>query len=93
MEYIPMGKILYPLAQNMVGAAGLTGAWRTNRPVLDPSQCNGCLLCWILCPDSVIDKDSRRIDYDYCKGCGICARECPRHAITMQKEDLHEANA
>jgi pyruvate ferredoxin oxidoreductase delta subunit len=93
IENILAERIRYPLAQNMEGAAGRTGAWRTRRPALDEAKCNGCLLCWILCPDSVIDKDTRRIHYDYCKGCGICAKECPQQAIRMQKEGEHEAGA
>jgi pyruvate ferredoxin oxidoreductase delta subunit len=82
-----------PLAQGMTGAAGLTGDWRLQRPVLDPSKCNGCLLCWILCPDGVVAKDTRAIDYEYCKGCGICAKECPRKAITMVRESDYEQNS
>jgi 2-oxoacid:acceptor oxidoreductase delta subunit (pyruvate/2-ketoisovalerate family) len=82
-----------PLAWGMTGAAGLTGGWRLQRPLLDSAKCNGCLLCWILCPDGVIARDTRAIDYDYCKGCGICAAECPRKAISMVKESEYEQNS
>ena len=71
------------------GSVGLTGTWRTFRPVLDEKKCNKCLLCWIYCPEACISKDIR-IDYDYCKGCGICAEECPAKAVVMVKEGEDE---
>jgi len=80
-------KIVYPLAQPVRGAGGPTGTWRTIRPVLDPAKCNGCLLCWIFCPEGVISKVDRSVDYDLCKGCGICEVECPKKAFTMVKEE------
>lgn len=68
------------------GSAGLTGTWRTFRPVLDKERCTGCLLCWIFCPEACMTKELE-IDYRFCKGCGICAEECPRKAITMVEEE------
>jgi pyruvate ferredoxin oxidoreductase delta subunit len=78
---------IYPLAQPIKGAGGQTGSWRTSRPVFYPEKCNGCLLCWIFCPEGVIAKEDRTIDYDYCKGCGICEAECSKQAIIMVKEE------
>ncbi len=78
---------VYPVAQPMKGAGGLTGTWRTSRPIFDPEKCNGCLLCWLYCPEGVINKADRNIDYTLCKGCGICEAECPKKAITMVKEE------
>jgi pyruvate ferredoxin oxidoreductase delta subunit len=78
--------LVYPLAQPLRGAGGPTGTWRTSRPVLIPEKCSGCLLCWIFCPEGVIGKEDRSIDYELCKGCGICAEECPKKAIIMEKE-------
>jgi pyruvate ferredoxin oxidoreductase delta subunit len=45
-------------------------------------------MCWVLCPEGVIDKQNEKleIDMNYCKGCGICAHECPKEAITMVSE-------
>ncbi|MDI6873133.1 4Fe-4S binding protein [Candidatus Solincola sp.] len=71
------------------GSVGLTGTWRTFRPVLDQERCNKCLLCWIYCPEACITKELR-INYDYCKGCGVCAEECPTRAMSMVKEDEYE---
>ncbi|MEM2678558.1 MAG: 4Fe-4S binding protein [Thermofilaceae archaeon] len=80
---------LTPMASPVKGSAGLTGSWRTERPVLDQGRCVKCLLCWLYCPEAAVvrgEDDSIAIDYDYCKGCGICARECPTKAITMVEE-------
>jgi 2-oxoacid:acceptor oxidoreductase delta subunit (pyruvate/2-ketoisovalerate family) len=80
------------LSRPKVGV-GITGFWRTFRPVVDYSKCTECALCWIFCPDGVIVRDesnSPKVDYEYCKGCGICANECPVNAIAMQREDQHK---
>ena len=79
--------VVYPLARPVRGAGGPTGTWRTSRPVLNPEKCTGCLLCWIYCPEGVISKKDRSIDYELCKGCGICEVECPKNAIIMVKEE------
>ncbi|MCK5140679.1 MAG: 4Fe-4S binding protein [Candidatus Heimdallarchaeota archaeon] len=85
----PSSPILFPIE----GAAGRTGDWRTQKPVVDPELCIKCNICWKFCPDNAIyraDRDKDKIikfDYEYCKGCGICANECPSKAITMVSED------
>lgn len=66
-----------------------TENWRAERPVMNKAKCNKCSLCWIYCPDTVIEPDMDgfyQIRYTYCKGCGICAQVCPRKAITMERE-------
>ncbi|NLL51596.1 MAG: 4Fe-4S binding protein [Peptococcaceae bacterium] len=80
-------KIVQPISRPVIGAGGLTGTWRTQRPVYDASLCNACLLCWLYCPEVAISKEDRTIDYTYCKGCGICAAECPKKAIYMEREE------
>lgn len=67
----------------------ITGAWRSQRPVLDPEKCTHCLFCWIHCPDCSILVEGEKMkgfDLDHCKGCGICAQVCPVEAITMIQE-------
>jgi len=62
--------------------------WRVQRPVIDHGKCTRCLMCWVLCPEGVIDqeKEQLEIDLNYCIGCGLCAHECQKKAITMIRE-------
>ncbi len=66
----------------------VNSGFRTSRPVVAEDKCNGCLLCYLYCPDGVVKKkgDVVTIDYDYCKGCGICQKICRKGAISMEKE-------
>lgn len=75
------------ISRPIIGCAGDTGEWRIVMPVKDDAKCNGCLLCWIFCPEACISKNELQINYQYCKGCGICAVECPTGAIEMVKEE------
>lgn len=74
--------------------------WRNERPVFDPAKCNGCLKCYMYCPDGAVFKvandsdacSSNRtdtsigLDLDFCKGCGICAKSCSTGALAMIPE-------
>jgi pyruvate ferredoxin oxidoreductase delta subunit len=67
-----------------------TGDWRSQRPVVEKTQCIKCGVCWIFCPDAAIYKTGEgtyQANLDYCKGCGICARECLTGCITMVEEE------
>jgi len=79
-------EIKQPISMPTEGVAGFTSAWRSQLPLIDSEKCNGCLLCWIFCPETLIDRKDRSIDLRYCKGCGVCARECPVNAIQMVRE-------
>ncbi len=70
------------------GLVTKNSGWRNEKPVCDKDKCNGCLLCYLYCPDGVISKDGNKvaIDYDFCKGCGICQKICRKGAITMEAE-------
>ena len=59
--------------------------WRIEHPVVDHSKCIKCMMCWVYCPEGVIDRNIM-IDMDFCKGCGICSNECPVNAIFMEPE-------
>lgn len=63
-------------------------SWRVEKPIVDPSKCTHCLICYMHCPDGTIVKGDRvvEIDYDFCKGCGICKQVCPFKAIEMEEE-------
>ncbi|MEY4178482.1 MAG: 2-ketoisovalerate ferredoxin reductase, fused gamma and delta subunit [Planctomycetota bacterium] len=70
-------------------AARHTGAWRVQRPVIDPALCSRCGLCFVQCPDGVVSLDAEGypvIDYDHCKGCLLCQRVCPVGAIHEERE-------
>ncbi|MDO4853873.1 MAG: 4Fe-4S binding protein [Coriobacteriia bacterium] len=74
--------------------------WRNERPVFDPAKCNGCLKCYMHCPDGAVFKvandpeacpsnrtdTSIGLDLDFCKGCGICAKSCSTGALSMIPE-------
>ena len=79
-------EILQPISMPTEGVAGFTSAWSSQFPVVDHEKCNGCLLCWIFCPETLISREDRSIDLRYCKGCAVCARECPVNAIEMIRE-------
>jgi 2-oxoacid:acceptor oxidoreductase delta subunit (pyruvate/2-ketoisovalerate family) len=80
-----------PISFPQKGAIGKTGDWRTYRPVIDSEKCTKCGMCYLYCPEGVIqlndETNEYEIDLDYCKGCGICAKECPSKAIRMDLEE------
>ncbi len=83
-EELPPIPISFPIDASI----GRTGDWRTFRPVIQEG-CTKCGICWMYCPEGVIQKnedDAFEIDYEYCKGCGICAKECPTNNIEMVRE-------
>jgi len=85
-EELPPISISLPIE----GAIGITGDWRTFRPVIDQEGCNKCGLCWMFCPEGTIIRDDNgnfNVNLLYCKGCGICAKECPTNNIKMERED------
>ena len=81
---------MLPLSRPALASACMTGTWRTYKPVVNLQKCIDCGLCWLYCPESVIDWEKGykiQIDYTYCKGCGICADVCPVKAIDMTPEE------
>ena len=89
---LPMG-ILIPEAGNAEEYD--TGSWTAFYAKFWPDRCIQCFICWIVCPDVSIMRESKpykkhqesvQVDYCHCKGCGICAAECPVDAIEMVEE-------
>jgi len=67
-----------------------TGSWRSERPVVEVSQCIKCGVCWLFCPDCCVKQAADghfEADLVYCKGCGICVKECPTGCIKMVSEE------
>ncbi len=84
-----------PVAKPDVASIGVTGNWRTSRPVISKEECEKCMICWLHCPDGLIKKDQEgfpEVNYEFCKGCGICAKECPTKAIEMVEESEYESH-
>ena len=60
------------------------------KPVVDPDNCNGCVICSNVCPTlaiSLVDHKAQVKDED-CRGCGACEQRCPVYAIGMQKLEV-----
>ncbi|MDR2585348.1 MAG: 4Fe-4S binding protein [Prevotellaceae bacterium] len=54
---------------------------------LDSEKCNGCAMCTMVCPHTVItmkDKKALIQQKDFCMECGACAMNCPTRAITVK---------
>jgi pyruvate ferredoxin oxidoreductase delta subunit len=67
-----------------------TGSWRVlKRPKFLQTDCIGCKLCKLICPEGCIEGDQKNTyhsDYLYCKGCGLCSYICPKKDIEMIPE-------
>jgi len=84
-----LGEVMYPVTEPGEGAAGKTGNWRWQKPIIIIDKCVKCGLCWVYCPEPAIYLDKMgypHVNYEWCKGCGICAHECPSKAIEMVSE-------
>ena len=57
------------------------------RYYIDPERCNGCHLCFKLCPQGTIsgeDKAPHSIDQEKCSRCGICFESCKFEAVVIR---------
>ena len=86
MEAFEKGRTTHPGPHWRAGEIPINvGDWNKVKPVFN-DKCNGCLLCWLLCPDgAIIQMGDKKVAVDnrLCKSCGICAYECPVKAIEM----------
>jgi len=85
---IGKNRVVKELKKAALQPANSRADWRTFRPIVDPTKCTGCQICWTFCPEHSINMMEKKstVDYIYCKGCGICAVDCPTKAITMVME-------
>ena len=61
-------------------------AYSNNTLVLAKELCNGCRMCFYVCPHGVFDIDKNVaciIKKEACMECGACQRNCPTNAITV----------
>jgi len=61
-------------------------AYQTNTLQFDSQECNGCGMCYAVCPHAVFDYAGRTITLarsENCMECGACQRNCPTNAITV----------
>ena len=53
---------------------------------VDESKCNGCGMCFDVCPVEAITVDQvAKIDSATCIDCGSCVAECPNDSISMDE--------
>ena len=54
---------------------------------LDPSKCNGCRMCTVVCPHAVFEMQNKRAvigNKDLCMEYGACEKNCPENAISVR---------
>lgn len=62
-------------------------SYRTNTLKLDLGTCNGCGMCYTVCPHGVFSRHGRTIALAHaenCMECGACQLNCPTNAITVE---------
>lgn len=82
-QVTPMMEQTYPRLKGTVAAQ------------VDPDICNGCKICWEVCPfDAIRMEDKLAVsDPKKCDGCAMCIMACPVHAIKLNNEDLYVKEA
>ncbi len=53
---------------------------------LDGEKCNGCRMCTLVCPHSVLAVDNGRariVERNACMECGACVLNCPEGALSV----------
>lgn len=62
-------------------------SYQTNTLVFDARECNGCGMCYAVCPHAVFDQQGRSITLAHaenCMECGACRLNCPTGAIAVE---------
>jgi ferredoxin len=61
-------------------------SYQTNTLKFNPVECNGCGMCYAVCPHAVFNRNGRAITLaraENCMECGACLRNCPTNAIAV----------
>ncbi len=61
-------------------------AYQTNTLKFSRDECNGCGMCYAVCPHAVFNRNGRTITLaraENCMECGACQRNCPTNAIAV----------
>ena len=64
----------------------MISVYATNTLRLDPSLCNGCNICSMVCPHAVFARDNGRVRLESpesCMECGACQLNCPTGALQV----------
>ena len=62
-------------------------AYTENTLVYIKELCNGCKMCYYVCPHGVFvieERQARIVDLDACIECGACAGNCPVEALVVK---------
>ena len=61
-------------------------SYQTNTLQFNSVACNGCGMCYAVCPHAVFSRNGRTITLAHaenCMECGACQLNCPTNAITV----------
>jgi NAD-dependent dihydropyrimidine dehydrogenase PreA subunit len=61
-------------------------SYQTNTLKFNSVACNGCGMCYAVCPHAVFSRHDRTITLAHpenCMECGACQRNCPTNAIAV----------
>lgn len=61
-------------------------SYQTNTLKFNSAACNGCGMCYAVCPHAVFSRNGRTITLAHpenCMECGACQRNCPTNAIAV----------
>jgi ferredoxin len=64
----------------------MINAYTYNTLVLVKELCNGCRMCYYVCPHGVFEINGKIVDIikkEACMECGACQLNCPTEAITV----------
>jgi NAD-dependent dihydropyrimidine dehydrogenase PreA subunit len=80
-------KLLHRLGVKSIGS--LFSEKDIGEITLERERCNGCKICWEICPVGVygdLDENNKRTfkNRDACFNCGACVKQCPTGALAIR---------